>query len=154
MTLELKVPPALLVLLTAGGMWLLARLLPGLDPGVPMAWRLGLGVLLGFTGVGIILAGVSAFRHHGTTVDPLHPDAASQVVRTGIYRRTRNPMYLGFTVALLGWAVGLGHPAALLVLPVFPLYLTRFQIRPEERALGAKFGDAYTAYLQDVPRWL
>lgn len=154
MTLALKVPPALLVLLTAGGMWLVARLLPGLDPSLPLVGRLALGVALGFTGMGVILAGVSAFRRHGTTVDPLHPDAASRVVRTGIYRRTRNPMYLGFTVALLGWAVGLGHPLALIVLPAFPLYLTRFQIRPEERALGAKFGEAYAAYLQDVPRWL
>lgn len=154
MTLALKVPPALLVLLTAGAMWLAARLLPGLDPGLPLVARLGLGVALGFVGMGIILMGVSAFRRHGTTVDPLHPDAASRVVRTGIYRRTRNPMYLGFTAALLGWAVGLGHPAALLLVPVFPLYLTRFQIQPEERALAAKFGADFESYLRDVPRWL
>ena len=154
MTLELKVPPAVLVLLAAGAMWGLARAFPGLDPGLPMPWRLGLGVGLGFTGMGIILSGVGAFRRQGTTVDPLHPEEASQVVRTGIYRFTRNPMYLGFAVALLGWGVGLGHPLTLLVAPAFMAYLTRFQIQAEERALRAKFGPAYEDYLQAVRRWV
>ncbi len=152
--LDLKVPPALLVLLTAGAMWGLARAVPAWNLDLPMAWTLGLGVGLGFAGISVILAGVAAFRRHGTTVDPLHPEAASRVVRTGIYGFSRNPMYLGFSVGLLGWAVGLGHPLAFLGPPAFIAYMTRFQIQPEERALRVKFGAEYEAYLSEIRRWI
>jgi protein-S-isoprenylcysteine O-methyltransferase Ste14 len=151
--LDLKVPPALLVLLSALAMWGLASAFPGMALDLPMAWTLGFGVGLGGAGVVVIFAGIAAFRRHGTTVDPLHPDAASQVVRTGIYRRTRNPMYLGMGLGLLGWAGYLAHPLALLVWPGFLAYLDRFQIQPEERALRAKFGGDYEAYLREVRRW-
>lgn len=152
--LDLKLPPALLVLLAAGAMWGAARALPSWGLDLSMAWTLGLGVGLAIAGVAVVLAGVSAFRRHGTTVDPIHPEAAHQVVRSGIYRFTRNPMYLGMTLLLLGWAVYLAHPLALLVLPGFMAYLDRFQIRAEERVLTVKFGADYAAYLRDVPRWL
>ncbi|MBI3132336.1 MAG: isoprenylcysteine carboxylmethyltransferase family protein [Acidobacteria bacterium] len=152
--LDLKLPPALLVLLAAGAMGGAARAVPAWGLDLSMAWALGLGVGLGFAGVAIVFSGVAAFRRHGTTVDPIHPEAAQQVVRSGIYRFTRNPMYLGMTLLLLGWAAYLAHPLALLVLPGFMAYLDRFQIRPEERALGAKFGEPYQAYLREVRRWL
>lgn len=152
--LDLKVPPALVVLLTGGGMWGLTRAFPALGLEWPMAVTLVLGITFGAVGVGLALAGVATFRRHGTTVDPLHPEAAGQVVRSGPFRRTRNPMYLGMALLLLGWALGLAHPLAFLGVPVLMAYLTRFQIQPEERALRAKFGAPYEAYLLEVRRWL
>ncbi|HJV22614.1 MAG TPA: isoprenylcysteine carboxylmethyltransferase family protein [Holophagaceae bacterium] len=152
--LDLKVPPALVVLLVGGGMWGSARAFPRLAFDLPMAVTLGLGVGFGAAGVGLALAGVATFRRHGTTVDPLHPEAAGQVVRSGPFRRTRNPMYLGMALLLLGWAVGLAHPLAFLGVPALMAYLTRFQIQPEERALRAKFGAPYEVYLREVRRWV
>ena len=73
---------------------------------------------------------------------------------TGLYRVTRNPMYLGMLLVLFGWAVFLSNLAALLIAPLFALYITRFQIIPEERVLAEKFGAAFMAYQSQVRRWL
>jgi protein-S-isoprenylcysteine O-methyltransferase Ste14 len=87
-------------------------------------------------------------------VNPLHPEATSSLVITGIYRHTRNPMYVGFAAVLLGWAAYLAAPLALLGPLTFVLYITRFQIIPEERALHAKFGPEFAAYQARVRRWI
>jgi protein-S-isoprenylcysteine O-methyltransferase Ste14 len=117
-------------------------------------WRVGGGTLLLVAGVAVILAGVWEFRAARTTVDPLHPASASAMVQSGIYRRTRNPMYLGMLLALAGWSVWLASPAAMTVLPAFVLYLNRFQIAPEEQALAALFGAEFNQYRRSVRRWL
>ena len=101
-----------------------------------------------------VLSGVISFRLAQTTVDPVHPERASSVVTTGIYRWTRNPMYLGFWLLLLAYAVKLSQPLALLLLPVFIGYMNRFQIIPEEQALERLFGDDYRNYCQRVRRWI
>ncbi|GAB3552259.1 isoprenylcysteine carboxylmethyltransferase family protein [Noviherbaspirillum agri] len=150
--LELRIPPLLLVLIMGMLMWFAAMLLPAAAISIP--WRTMITVALGATGASIALAGVLAFRRAHTTVNPTTPDASSTVVASGIYRRTRNPMYLGFLFMLAGWGVFLSSVASLLFLPLFILYMNRFQIRPEERALRAKFGTQYGAYMQEVRRWL
>jgi protein-S-isoprenylcysteine O-methyltransferase Ste14 len=76
------------------------------------------------------------------------------MVRSGIYRHTRNPMYLGMLLVLAAWAVWLASPAAFAVLPVFLLYLNRYQIEPEERILAGLFGGEFDAYRRSVRRWL
>jgi protein-S-isoprenylcysteine O-methyltransferase Ste14 len=83
----------------------------------------------------------------------MKPDAASSLVVSGIYRYTRNPMYAGFLLILLGWAAFLSNILALIVLPAFVLYMNRFQILPEERVLTTLFADEYTEYLARVRRW-
>jgi protein-S-isoprenylcysteine O-methyltransferase Ste14 len=100
------------------------------------------------------LAGVVAFRRSRTTVNPLRPETASSLVNGGVYRLTRNPMYVGFLFVLLGWAVWLWAPWPWLGLPLFMLFLTRFQIVPEERAMEKLFGSAYREYRNQVRRWL
>ena len=90
----------------------------------------------------------------GTTVNPIKPETAGSLVVSGIYRRTRNPMYLGFLLGLAGWAVFLSNALAFIFLPVFVLYLNRFQIRREERALASVFGKDFAAYQSKVRRWL
>jgi protein-S-isoprenylcysteine O-methyltransferase Ste14 len=152
--LDLKLPPLLLAAAVAAAMWALARWLPAVSLGLPVALRIGLAAMLVAAGVGAALAGELAFRRARTTVDPMHPENSRCVVDGGIYRVSRNPMYLGFLLALAGWGLWLGQLTPLLLLPGFVLYLNRFQILPEERALQARFGEAYATYCARARRWI
>lgn len=119
-----------------------------------LPWPVLSGLVVALVGALISGAGAREFKRAKTTVNPLHPERASAVVTSGIYRFTRNPMYVGIALVLLGWFVFLGSLSALVGLPLFVWYITRFQIRPEERALEAKFGAEYISYLESVRRWL
>lgn len=151
-SLELKVPPVLVFLVIAAAMYGLARALPAWTL-VP-AGRVAAGLALAAAGVAIALAGVAEFRRSRTTVHPQHPEKASAVVTSGVFRWTRNPMYLGLSLALAGWAIFLANPIALAGLPAFVTWMNRFQIAPEVRILSAKFGADFTRYLRSVRRWL
>ena len=152
MTLNLKIPPPIVALLTGAAMWLAAVALPSLAFSFP--GRQGAAVALALAGGAVAVAGVFSFRRARTTVNPLTPQAASSLVTTGIYRFTRNPMYLGMLLLLAGVAVFLGNVAALPLLPVFIGYINQFQIKPEERALFTIFGSDFTAYRQKTRRWI
>jgi protein-S-isoprenylcysteine O-methyltransferase Ste14 len=149
--LELKVPPVALVLIVAFLMWVAAAAFPGIV--LPATIRVTIARALVVVGVGFSLAGVASFRRARTTVNPTQPSASSTLVSTGVYRLTRNPMYLGFLLILLGWAVFLANALAVVGAPVFVLYMNRFQIAPEERALAARFGAEFSAYKARVRRW-
>jgi protein-S-isoprenylcysteine O-methyltransferase Ste14 len=150
--LELKIPPLVLVLVLAGAMWFSAMQLPSLA--ITLPWHHGLAVTISGVGILFLLAGLYEFQKAKTSFNPMKPDAASSVVTTGIYRVSRNPMYVGFLLVLTAWAIFLAHVLPFLFLPVFVAYMNRFQISPEERALSAKFGDEYEAYKQSTRRWL
>jgi protein-S-isoprenylcysteine O-methyltransferase Ste14 len=105
-------------------------------------------------GVLICLSGVVSFRRAKTTVNPMKPDSTSSLVVSGIYRYTRNPMYVGFALVLFGWAAFLSSVAALAFGPVFIVYMNRFQIQPEERMLSSLFPHEYPAYRARVRRWV
>jgi len=149
--LELKVPPLALVFLFGALMWLVSAY-SVLTVALP--WRSAVAFICCAAGLAIALAGVVAFRRAKTTVNPLTPEATTTMVTSGIYRFTRNPMYLGFLLVLAGWAMYLSNVLAFALLPLFVWHMNRFQILPEERALGAKFSDAFTAYKCTVRRWL
>lgn len=150
--LELKIPPPALMLLFAVTMWLLSVSAPSLALALP--WRIPVALILWSAGMAIALAALFEFRRAKTTVNPLTPEAAAAIVTSGIYRYSRNPMYVGLLLALIGWFVWLSHLLAFLLLPMFVLYLNRFQIEPEERALSAKFGGLFRDYRHSVRRWL
>ncbi len=150
--LELKIPPVALFLVAAGIMWVLAWLLPGAGFAFPGQLLAASMVLLVAGLVG--MAGVRAFARAETTVNPLRPHSASRLVAHGIYRRSRNPMYLALLLALAAWGILLGNAVALLVLPVFVVTMNRLQILPEERALAMVFGEEFRAYTRQVRRWL
>jgi protein-S-isoprenylcysteine O-methyltransferase Ste14 len=151
--LELRIPPPLVGLIVAAAMWVIATSLPPLLP-LPAPLRLPAAVMLALAGVAIALSGVVSFRRVRTTVNPLKPETSTSLVSTGIYRITRNPMYLGMLAVLLAWAAYLPSVLALLGPAAFALYITRFQIIPEERVLHSLFGAAFVEYTQKVRRWL
>jgi protein-S-isoprenylcysteine O-methyltransferase Ste14 len=150
--LDHRVPP----LLVAFAVALCMRAALFVAPQLHFGWtgRAFVGMALAISGGIVAAAGVVTFRRHQTTVNPFHPATASTLVETGIYRRTRNPMYVGVTLILLGYAAFLAHPMALLLVALFPAYIHIFQIAPEERALDGLFGEAYARYKERVPRWL
>lgn len=133
-------------------MWPLSSLLPRVD--ASSSARLALAIVIGLIGIGFSSAGAIAFRRSRTTVNPLHPERASSLVTCGVYRVTRNPMYVGMLLGLLAWAVGLASPISLAGPVAFIIYINRFQIGPEERVLLAKFGRQFEAYRSSVRRWL
>lgn len=152
MKLEHRIPPPIIALIAAGLMWLVSLAIPPVAVGREP--RLVLALLVLVAGVACGASGMRAFARAGTTVNPLEPSQASRLVTGGIYRYSRNPMYVGQLLVLLAWAIYLGNAAALLILPAFVLYLNRFQIVTEERALARLFGAEYDAYCNTVRRWL
>jgi len=150
--LELKVPPLALVVIVGALMWGVSYATPAFDFMPPA--NILLSMTLALIGAATCLSGVVSFRRAKTTVNPIKPDSASSLVVSEIYRYTRNPMYLGFLLVLLGWAVFLANLAALVLLPVFVLYMNRFQILPEERLLASRFARDYAEYRARVRRWL
>jgi protein-S-isoprenylcysteine O-methyltransferase Ste14 len=150
--LELKVPPPLVALAVALAMWFASRVIVPVS--VPPLLRVAVAAAFGVSGVAVAAAGAIAFGRAKTTRNPLHPELSSALVRSGPYRFTRNPMYLGLLLLLLAWAAYLSSALALLGPFVFAGYIGRFQIRPEERALGTLFGSEYAKYKNEVRRWL
>jgi protein-S-isoprenylcysteine O-methyltransferase Ste14 len=151
-TLELKIPPVVVGLLLGAAMAAISHFTPAFGFVLPANRIIATG--LAVTGVVVALLGVASFRRAGTTVNPLQPAAASQLVVSGIYRRTRNPMYLGMLLVLLGWGAILANALAFLAAAAFIPLMNRLQIGPEERILAATFGPAFTAYQSAVRRWL
>ena len=153
---EHKIPPPVIDLAIGVLMWVLARAVPSaqLWPVEPLSIATLAGLGVAFAGGLVALAGALEFNRARTTVNPLAPHKARALVTTGIYRFTRNPMYLGMLGVLAGWAVWLGNIAAWLGLPLSMALLTVLQIRPEERILAERFGAEFERYAARVRRWL
>jgi protein-S-isoprenylcysteine O-methyltransferase Ste14 len=110
------------------------------------------GWIVFLAGMTIALSGVFTFQLAGTTMFPFEP--ASRLVQHGPYRFTRNPMYLGLTIAYAGLSLALNTAWPLLLLPLVIWLLIKTVIRPEEEYLASTFGDEYLAYKKRVRRWL
>ena len=151
-SLELKVPPLILAIAFALIMYGVALLLPAAD--LTIDARTSVAIVFAGLGALIVAAGIVAFRRHKTTANPMAPEQAATVVVDGIYRFTRNPMYLGFVLMLAGWAVYLANAGAVLLVPGFVFWMTEWQIKPEERALAIRFGAEYAEYVDAVRRWI
>lgn len=150
--MELKVPPLAVTALCAALMAAIDWLLPQARFALPFAGAVA--VLVALAGVAVIVLGGLAFRRAETSVNPFAPGKASSLVTGGIYRLTRNPMYLGMLLMLCGWSFFLSNAAVWAGPVALVLYLDRFQIVPEERMLGRLFGDEFRAYRARVRRWI
>jgi protein-S-isoprenylcysteine O-methyltransferase Ste14 len=150
--LELKIPPVALTLLFAGLMWLLAQATPTFR--APPGLRIIALVALVAAAAAIGLSAVWSFRRARTTVNPLSPQGCTALVTSGVFRYSRNPMYLALWLALVGWGLFLANGFALLLALAFIPWMNRFQIEPEERVLQQVFGQTFADYRRRVRRWL
>lgn len=150
--LETKVPPPLVAVLCALALWGVAAVWPmaGATGSAQLAGAAGLFLI----GMAIDLAALWPFLRARTTVHPMRPERTTALVTTGLYRVSRNPMYVGQALALAGFAVWMGHPAGIAAVAAFVAYITRFQIMPEERVLAAKFPQEFAVWRASVRRWL
>jgi len=151
-SLETKVPAPVVAIVVGACMKLYA-----MAAGVtldPTAWRMVAGVALSQASAGLVLAAAASMFRARTTINPFSPNRASSLVTGGIFRVSRNPMYLSLLLLLVAYAVRLDSPLVWLGPIAFVGYVNRFQIGPEERALKAKFGEAYLRYRSHTRRWL
>ena len=144
-------PPVLL----AGGIaaalgfdrWVVPLPIPFAETGAAQA----LGALLLGSGLSLISWAVLAFRWHATTI---RPDRAAKVLMTtGAFALSRNPIYLGEALSLLGAGLLLNRMSLAFAAPVFLVAVTLLAVRGEEAHLARRFGDAYEQYCQRVGRW-
>jgi protein-S-isoprenylcysteine O-methyltransferase Ste14 len=150
--MELRIPPLIVALIAGAAMFGLYAAAPALSHDFP--GRIPIAAVLILVGIAVAAAGVIEFRRARTTVDPRYPESSTSIVTSGIYRMTRNPMYLGFLLWLIALAAFLANPLTLAGPIAFVAYMNRFQIRPEERALAARFGPPYESYLARARRWI
>ena len=150
--LERLVPPPLLLVATALLMWLVAAFATFARIDIPQRTLVGTALLV--AGLLVDLCGVLQFWRAGTTINPIKIEGSSKLVTTGLYRLSRNPMYIGQVLLLIAWAVYLQNVLSMFLIVAFILWIDRFQIVPEERVLEEKFGEAFRAYRRTVRRWL
>ncbi len=148
----MKIPPIVQILAMGALAWGLSQYVP--------AWKFGgapvlvLSAIFVLAGVGLLAVALNIFRIHDTTFDPLDPSKAENLVVTGVYRFTRNPMYLGLAFLLLAWCLYLGDVVAFISIPIFVVAMNELQIKAEEAALLNKFGEQYAQYRMRVRRWI
>lgn len=150
--LELRLPPLALVIIIGAGMLAVSRI--PTNPGFAIPGAAWMSAAVAAAGAIIAVLGVVEFRRVGTTVDPRVPHQSANLVVSGVYRLSRNPMYLGFLLVLVAWGLFLGCIISLLLIPAFVLYMNCFQIVPEERFMREKFGESYNRYSSMVRRWI
>ena len=151
-SLENRIPPPLVVVLIGAAMAVIAWFTPALEIGSNVRFAVG-GIAIAL-GALVAVQGARMFWRNKTTISPVDLESASALVTSGVFRFSRNPMYVGFTAMLVGWAVCLAAPWALVGPVAFVLFTNRFQIIPEERVMRDKFGQAYDDYQAQVRRWI
>jgi len=150
--LELRTPPRLVALAIALAMWAVAAVPPRFD--LPQSHHWATALVGAIVGAAITFTGAVTLRAASTTLLPMRPRNTSALVTHGIFKPTRNPMYLGLALALVGWAAFLSAAWPLFGPALFVVYINRFQIQPEERVLSDLFGTEYAIYTRQVRRWL
>jgi len=159
-SLENKIPPPLVLLITL----VLMKFITYFDDArheyarhlfpVPDVLQLSLAIGLTLTGIFIAVLGILRFREKRTTVNPLRPEEASSLVTSGVFRFTRNPMYLGLALIAFGWGIYLGSIWALSGVIMLVLFINRFQVQPEERAMHKLFDQEFKDYCKRTRRWI
>ncbi|MEP4891293.1 MAG: isoprenylcysteine carboxylmethyltransferase family protein [Aliiglaciecola sp.] len=152
--MKLTIPPLIVVISTGSLMQVSAIVWPFAQFNITNSIHLILTALLGLGGACIAFFGVFEFRKANTTVDPRNPHKSQRLVDTGIYKFSRNPMYLGFLCLILCWWLLLKNFTSFIFIPIFIIYINQYQIKPEEDALNKKFGRLYSEYCKRVRRWI
>jgi len=150
--MNIKIIPIVQLILIAAAMLGIQKLSPSLN--YHGNGNLPLFTILCLTGFGLIMAGSKEFLSYKTTTNPINIENTTQLVTSGLYKYSRNPMYIGLVLSLLGWAALIGSVLSLIALPLFIWSMTQYQIRFEEDLLERKFGKDFIDYKKKVPRWL
>ncbi len=149
--MKLKVPPVIILIVFGGLMYLLSKFLPVGDFDFFGKYYLIWFLIVMAFGIGTVA--LFHFVRANTTVDPTTPSKAANLVHDGLYRFSRNPMYLAMLLLLLAWGLWLGNAFNTLLAAGFVGYMNSFQIKPEEEALSILFGKEYQRYCGNVRRW-
>jgi len=148
--LDQKIPPALLLFIFGIVIFFMSNQIFTFA-GISQFVGLGLGI----SAVAIAVVAVLSFKRANTTVNPMKTENINSLVTTGIFSKSRNPMYVAMAVLLFAFGVYMEVLLFSVFWTVFfILYITKFQIMPEERVLVSIFGDEYRTYCKDVRRWL
>jgi len=150
--LEHKIPPPLITLIVIGGIYGSSKL--PLADSLAINPPLWLAIVFALIGLAIMLSGALEFRRAKTTVNPLNPEQATELVINGVFKRTRNPMYLGMSLIIVGATLLFGNLIGVGWMMGFMLYIQVFQIRPEEKAMKKLFGEQFEQYCKQVRRWV
>ena len=150
--LELLIPPPIYMFSFMGVMYLIDRYVSLPEFGNTGLAYFGLLLII----LGAIFGSISFFKFYKakTTADPTNPEKTQKLVSDGIYRYSRNPMYLVMTILLFGFSLYLGSTPLLIFIPLFVLLITRVQVIPEERIMLKKFDEEYINYKKHTSRWL
>ena len=152
MTLSLKVPPPVQAITFGVLMWVVARQASGGQ--FQFELQLPVAILFAVAGVALVVTSMMEFRRASTTIDPFHPEEATSLVDSGVFRFSRNPMYVSLLLVLIAWFIWLGSFYNLAALALFVSYITAFQIKPEEAVMKSLFGEKYDQYRSRVRRWI
>ena len=150
--MKLKIPPALQTLIFGLSMWLIDKYIS--IGSFTITNQKVIFKVIFFIGVLIAVSAVWKFKTVKTSADPTNPSKATNLVTTGIYSNSRNPMYLAIVIVLFAWMIALGNILNIFLLWLFIWYITIFQIKPEEEALTRLFGKDYRLYCKKVRRWI
>ncbi len=150
--LENKIPPPIIALSLAVAMWKFSHYFYVID--INNNLRVIGAIVFLFCGFCIDIVAIISFRRAQTTINPIKPQLTRSLVTSGIYQYCRNPMYLGLLLFLVAWMIYLASPLNIIFIVTFLLYINRFQIMPEEKALTQLFGEEFLVYKSNVPRWL
>jgi len=147
-----RIPPPLVALTIALSMVLVARYAP--VGAFAFDAQQVLAIAIGVAAFALMSLAAWQFARARTTVNPLHPERSSALVTSGVFARSRNPMYLAMLMLLLAVGLWFGNWLSFALCPLFVLWINRFQIAPEEAALTRLFGEPFTAYCARVRRWI
>ena len=150
--MRLSIPPVLQLAVCCLIAWALVRFFPSLSYDSYAVWLTGC-LLIAF-GAALLIAALGLFTTCGTTINPMTPEQSNLLVTSGLYRWSRNPMYVAMAAVLMGYTLLLLNLASLVSVPIFVISITSLQIRPEEQVLRAKFGEQFDAYQKSTARWI
>ena len=145
-----KIPPPVITLIGA----LLIYYSSSFFPYLTLPAFNALPILSLVSGIAVIVSAIKSFKDYKTTINPLKPETASSLVMNGVFKYTRNPMYLGLLLILIYLSLIFNVVGGCLVSLGFIIYITKFQIIPEEVAMEKLFGNQFLEYKQQVRRWI
>ena len=147
--METKIPPPIVTLIFIFLIGFSNRLIEPFS----FEYQTPLGVMIIICGLSVLISAARVFKQLETTINPMQPSQASKLAIIGPFKYTRNPMYLGMSIMLIGFGLIFGAKLTVCFVIMFVLYITVFQIIPEERAMQEKFAD-WKDYCSKVRRWL